>query len=474
MKELPKGWVETRLGEIVLDPKKDIVDGPFGSNLKSTEYVDAGVPVFKIQNIKANRFVDKKIDYVTKEKAETISRHSFQTGDLIITKIGDPLGLCCKVPEKYTYGIIVADLMRLRPLNIVVNSNFLVNLINSRVVQHQFQRITKGTTRSRVNLTIVRDIQIPLPPLPEQHRIVAKIEELFSSLDKGIESLKTAQAQLKTYRQAVLKWAFEGKLTNENVKEGELPKGWKWVKISDAGKVQLGRQRSPKNVSNNYPTKYIRAANITKDGLDISDVLEMEFNPKEFVNYQLHYGDIVLSEASGSPTQIGKPAIWKNQIADCCFQNTVIRPRPNKIAVSEFLYFLFRSFYENGNFAEIAGGVGINHLSAGKFSNMEIPLPPTLPEQHRIVSEIETRLSVCDKLEESITQSLVKAEALRQSILKKALEGKLVSQNPDDEPASALLERIRSERAPVSPKKTATGAKNAQVGTNRKGKRKRT
>ena len=323
-------------------------------------------------------------------------------------------------------------------------------------------------------MTIVRDIQIPLPPLPEQHRIVAKIEELFSSLDKGIESLKTAQAQLKTYRQAVLKWAFEGKLTNENVKEGELPKGWKWVKISDAGKVQLGRQRSPKNVSNNYPTKYIRAANITKDGLDISDVLEMEFNPKEFVNYQLHYGDIVLSEASGSPTQIGKPAIWKNQIADCCFQNTVIRLRPNKIAVSEFLYFLFRSFYENGNFAEIAGGVGINHLSAGKFSNMEIPLPPTLPEQHRIVSEIETRLSVCDKLEESITQSLVKAEALRQSILKKALEGKLVSQNPDDEPASALLERIRSERAPVSPKKTATGAKNAQVGTNRKGKRKRT
>ena len=69
------------------------------------------------------------------------------------------------------------------------------------------------------------------PPIPEQHRIVAKIEELFSSLDKGIENLKTAQAQLKTYRQAVLKWAFEGKLTNENVKEGELPEGWKWEKI---------------------------------------------------------------------------------------------------------------------------------------------------------------------------------------------------------------------------------------------------
>ena len=79
----------------------------------------------------------------------------------------------------------------------------------------------------------MKTIELPLPPLPEQHRIVAKIEELFSSLDKGIESLKTAQQQLKVYRQAVLKWAFEGKLTNKNVVDGELPEGWKWIKLSD-------------------------------------------------------------------------------------------------------------------------------------------------------------------------------------------------------------------------------------------------
>ena len=84
-----------------------------------------------------------------------------------------------------------------------------------------------------LNVGQLADTEIPVPPLPEQHRIVAKIEELFSSLDKGIESLKTAQQQLKVYRQAVLKWAFEGKLTNENVKEGELPKGWKQVKLGE-------------------------------------------------------------------------------------------------------------------------------------------------------------------------------------------------------------------------------------------------
>ena len=108
IREIPNGWALVKLGDLVVDPKKDLVDGPFGSNLKADEYTDSGVPVFKIQNIKAKRFLDKKINYITEEKANSLSRHSFVSGDLIITKLGDPLGLCCKAPEKYRYGIIVA------------------------------------------------------------------------------------------------------------------------------------------------------------------------------------------------------------------------------------------------------------------------------------------------------------------------------------------------------------------------------
>jgi len=95
----------------------------------------------------------------------------------------------------------------------------------------RLNQFEKSTAIPGLNRNDAYDQRIPLPPLPEQHHIVAKIEELFSSLDKGIESLKTAQQQLKVYRQAVLKWAVEGRLTNENVKEGELPEGWKWVKL---------------------------------------------------------------------------------------------------------------------------------------------------------------------------------------------------------------------------------------------------
>ena len=222
----------------------------------------------------------------------------------------------------------------------------------------------------------------------------------------------------------MLKWAFEGKLTNQNVKDGELPKGWRKMILGEVGKVQLGRQRSPKYISKDYPTKYIRAANITDAGLDLSDLLEMEFTPKEFEQYQLLYGDLVLSEASGSPKHVGKPAMWRNKIENCCFQNTIIRLRPKEIALSTFLLWLFKYYYHTGFFANISGGVGINHLSAGKFSNIEISLP-SLEEQQLIVDELESKLTVCDKIEETISQSLLQAESLRQSILKKAFEGKL-------------------------------------------------
>ncbi len=158
---LPKGWIWVSLSDVVLNPKVDLVDGPFGSNLKSDDYTSEGIPIFRIQNIKAGYFLDKNIQYISAEKALELERHSFKQGDIIITKLGEPLGLACKVPEKYPSGIIVADLIRLRPSNII-DVDYLVSVINSKIVQNQFKEITKGTTRARVNLTLVRDIRIPL------------------------------------------------------------------------------------------------------------------------------------------------------------------------------------------------------------------------------------------------------------------------------------------------------------------------
>ncbi|MCY4156268.1 MAG: restriction endonuclease subunit S [Gammaproteobacteria bacterium] len=375
----------------------------------------------------------------------------------------------------------------------------------------QINSRTKGSGTPHVDPDLLWNYEFPVPPFNEQRRIVARIKELFSELDKGIESLRKAREQLKLYRQAVLKHAFEGKLTaqwrEENkdklespeqlledikreqearydkqlqtwkalIKDWEdsgrkgkkprkpksfkpvselagedtgnserLPSSWLWLLAESAGIIQLGRQRSPRNRSKDYPTKYIRAANITENGLNLDDVLDMDFDPHEFSAYRLEKDDLLLSEGSGSASQVGKPAIWEDQILNCCFQNTVIRHQPYCCDHSPYLLWLYRFYYISGTFAQVAGGVGIHHLSAYKFARLPLPLCPIL-EQTEIVRQLEERFTAMQENEKEIDFAIEKAQSLRQSILQKAFSGQLVAQDPADEPASMLLERIKAE-----------------------------
>jgi type I restriction enzyme S subunit len=294
--------------------------------------------------------------------------------------------------------------------NIEINAKFLYYHMayqwRNRNSNKQF-----GSTVRYVRMSNFTSYEVSFPKLPEQNRIVERIEELFSELDKGVENLQTIKQQLKVYRHAVLKVAFE------------LKPGWFQKKASDIGEINLGRQRTPKKISKDYPVKYIRAANITENGINTSDILEMEFTPTEQERYRLCKNDIILSEASGSPRQVGKPAIWNCEIVNCCFQNTVIRHRV-KDELPKYIYWYYKYCYNCGLFSQMVGGVGINHLGAKNFSELVINVAPK-QIQLQIVNDIETRLSVCDKIEQTVDETLQKAESLRQSILKKAFEGKL-------------------------------------------------
>ncbi len=418
----------------------------------------------------------------------------------VLISIRAPVGPTNLCPARACIG---RGLAAVRPLGSISPRYVLYGLRNT---QDELVARSTGSTFGAISGDTLRNHELPVAPLPEQVKIVEEIEKQFTRLEAGVAALKRVQANLKRYRAAVLKAAVEGRLVpteaelarregrsyetahellqrilaerrarweadqlakirasgkpskddkwKEKYKEPEgpdannlpsLPEGWAWATTSQIGEVQLGRQRSPKKRSKDYPTKYIRAANITEKGIDLSDVLDMEFDPDERQRYLLRKGDIVLSEASGSPTQVGKPAIWRDDLLPgCCFQNTVIRLRPC-VPVSEYLLAVFKGFYWNGVFAKIAGGVGINHLGADKFSSVVVPLPP-LPEQLRIVADVDRRLSVIEELEAQVEADLKRAGRLRQAVLKRAFEGKLVPQDPSDEPASVLLERIRAKR----------------------------
>ena len=378
---------------------------------------------------------------------------------------------------------------------------------------------TSSVTVKHLSSKTIGDIDLPLPPRKEQTRIVEKLEELLPQLDAGMAELQAAQKKLKQYRQSLLKAAVEGQLTadwrkrNVFTEDGaqllerilserrshweakqlakfnsqgkkppkgwqdkypeparpdtanlpELPDGWVWATIEEVGNIQLGRQRSTSKIKGLSPTKYIRAANITENGVDLSDVLHMDFNEEERETFYLQQGDILLTEASGSPEHVGRPAIWKGPERMYCFQNTVLRFSPKGIT-STFSYFSFMSMQKLGIFRKLSTGVGINHLSAGKFSRLPIAIPG-IQEQETIVSLLDQELEYCNKLEREIDVSLSKIALQRQNILRAAFAGELVPQDPNDEPASELLARIAAERAAkqVSKRAPAEGNKPTAV-----------
>jgi len=307
-----------------------------------------------------------------------------------------------------------------------------------------------GSATNYIRMGNFTDYEFPLPPLPTQQAIVAKIEELFSELDKGIEQLKTAQQQIKTYRQAVLKWAFEGKLTslnhdsfdlvdeydlntnnqgnpdnhtNHRSDKSELPKGWKWVKLKEIAKdISDGDHQAPPKSNTGVP--FITISNVNKENnkINFSDTFSVseEYFKKLKINRKPLKGD-VLYTVTGS---FGIPILIDFE-KDFCFQRHIGLVRPLETTNQKWLYYLLQSPDVFNQAKSTATGTAQKTVALNSLRNFEVPYCK-IEEQHQIVQAIESRLSVADKLEESIAQSLQQSEALRQSILKKAFKGRLV------------------------------------------------
>ena len=227
---------------------------------------------------------------------------------------------------------------------------------------------------------------------------------------------------------------------------------WKRLPLSAIAEVRLGRQRSPKRAVGPNMRPYMRAANVTWNGISLHDVKEMDFTPEEFKSYALRRGDLLLSEASGSVSEVGKPAVWNDEVRDCCFQNTLIRVRAPE-ALVPFLHLHFYKDALTGEFARAARGVGIHHLGARTLAEWEIRLPP-LDEQRRIVETINSYFTHLDDVVATLERVRRNLKRYRASILKAAVEGRLVpteatlagAEGRDYEPATVLLDRILAAR----------------------------
>ena len=308
-----------------------------------------------------------------------------------------------------------------------VDKDFLFHSLSSNEVYHQFTKLAKGSTVKNLNIEAVKQVVLVLPPKEVQQQIVSKIEELFSELDKGIEELKTAQQQLKVYRQAVLKWAFEGRLTNEDVKDGELPEGWKNETLGKIAKFINGDRGKNYPNRNEYVEKgvaFINTGHIEPNGK--LSLTTMHYLTREKFNSlnsgKIIKGDLVYCLRGAT---LGKTAIV-DQFDEGAIASSLVIIRLNREISNRFVYYFLTGPIGRDNIFRFDNGSAQPNLSAKSVTLYKIPIP-SFDEQQKVVQEIESRLSVCDKIEETITDSLKQAEALRQSILKKAFEGKLAN-----------------------------------------------
>lgn len=220
-----------------------------------------------------------------------------------------------------------------------------------------------------------------------------------------------------------------------------VPEHWTVERLDSIAEVRLGRQRSPKNHTGSSMRSYLRAANVGWDGLLLDDVKQMNFSDAEMTIYRLEQGDILLGEASGSPHEVGKPALWRDEIPECAFQNTLIRVRAHR-DLPEYLTHYFRYQALSGAFAAGSHGVGIHHLSRARLASWMVPLPP-VSEQRRIVGILEDHLSHLDAAEALLTAASRRRAAWAAATLDQAALGSSEGMAP----LASLVDRIEAGRS---------------------------
>lgn len=484
--QLPEGWAWVAIGET----------GEYinGFAFKPGHRESSGLPIVRIQNLTDE---SKPLNTTT---LDVHPDYRIESGDMLMSWSAT---LDVFVWRR-GHALVNQHIFKVVPDESVITKGLLFFWLKLAIQQLQKTDHLHGSTMMHINRGPFMAHQVPLPPRAEQSRIVAKLEELLSDLDAGVAELKAAQKKLAQYRQSLLKAAVEGALTADwrashppaetgaqlldrilterrarweakqlakFAEQGktppkdwqkkyseplqpdttnlpELPEGWVWASLDMLGEIASGVAKGSKLGANSQVREvpYLRVANVQRGYIDLSEVKTILAKERDIAELTLKAGDVLFNEG-GDRDKLGRGWVWRDEVAECIHQNHVFRMRPYLPEVLPELISHHGNTFGKTWFQN--AGKQTTNLASINMTMLRIfpvPLGPA-DEQRELLKQLDLQIEQIDQQEQAIELGLKQSNSQRQNILRTAFSGELVLQDPNDEPASVLLERIRTERA---------------------------
>lgn len=426
--EIPESWMWVRLGDIT----SKLTDGSHNPPPNTGK----GVPVISAKNVKNGIITLENVDRFTDDdgfKKEN-PRTNIIKDDIIMGIIGGSIGNVAV----YTHDVKVIAQRSIAIMRFLISTTFSKILLESPLIQNRLITSTSGSAQGGVYLGTLKNLPIPLPPLAEQKRIVAKIEELLPYIDR-YEQAWSKLEQLNSrfpedMKKALLQYTIQGKLVEQRPEEGtgeelfaqiqaekqrliqagkikkekplpeiaedevpfEIPEGWKWVRI---GSVCINIQYGSSQKSDTAGKMVVLRMGNIQDGKLVLDKLVYTSNEEEIRKYSLKYNDLLFNRTN-SKDLVGKTAIYKGQIP-AIYAGYLVRITPIYVD-SDFLNYTMQSQYYWSYCQSVrSDAIGQSNINAEKLKRFAFPLP-SLAEQKRIVEKLEQLLPLCDRLKKQI------------------------------------------------------------------------
>ncbi len=489
MRELPEGWSWTSLGEVSSKPQ-------YGWTTKGTE--KGRVKLLRTTDIAGGSPHWPSVPFCAEDPPEP-AKYRLTNGDIVISRAGS-VGVSALLQPPLPLAVFASYLIRFKVTGVA--PEYIALYLQTPDYWKAISKSASGIAMPNVNAKKLAALSVPVAPSAEQPRIVTRVEALFAELDEGTAALKRAEVSLERYRASILKAAVDGRLTerwrsdNPPDETGEellrrilrerrkrweeeqlaafatksrkpprnwksrykeplapdtsdlpaLPDGWCWATVDQIGRVGSGITKGgTKREAARRAVPYLRVANVQRGFLDLRVVKTIPASEDEVRRYLLASGDVLFNEG-GDRDKLGRGCVWRGEIPECLHQNHVFRVRLFHRGCSpDLLSHYGNSMGREWFFRKASQSVNLASINQTALRSLPVPLAP-LREQDEIVRRLADWLGALERAGAAIGGQLRRAAALRQSILKCAFEGRLIPQDPDDEPAAVLLERIRAAR----------------------------